>query len=55
MARKLMGDHEGSDATLPSPWINGLLASIFGMERHLVRKRLFFFGTSVLAVLSLAP
>lgn len=55
VARKLIGGHEGSDAALPSPWINGLLASIFGMERHLVRKRLFPFGTSVMAVLSLAP
>jgi len=55
VAKRLTGAREGSDAALPSPRINSLLTGIFGMERHLVRKRLFPFGTSVMAILSLTP
>lgn len=42
-----------SDATLPSPWLNRLLAGIFALERHWVARRGFPFGTSVIAVLDL--
>lgn len=55
LGRKLTGGHEGSDALLPSPPINALLAGIFGLEQHVVRNKLFPFGTSVMAVLSITP
>lgn len=46
---------ESSDAVLPAPWLNNLLAGIFSFERHLLRHRLFPCGTSVLAVLTATP
>lgn len=53
MVRKLAGiTGNDSDAAMPSPLVNTLLTWIFGLERHLLRHRLFPFGTSVLAVLS---
>jgi SAM-dependent methyltransferase len=50
---KLTGTAADSDAVMPAPWLNGLLKRLFGVERHLLRHRLFPFGTSVTAVLSL--
>lgn len=52
LAKKLIGVDGGSDAAMPKPWINMLLAGVFRLERHVVDKRLFPFGTSVLAILS---
>jgi len=43
-----------SDAALPSAPVNALLQAVFAFERHLVPRRLFPAGTSVLAVLRLA-
>jgi hypothetical protein len=54
LASKLAGRSENSDAALPPPPVNALLTRIFGMERHVARNMLFPFGTSVLAVLSVA-
>jgi SAM-dependent methyltransferase len=45
---------EGSDAAMPSAWINALLSAVFGMERYVVPRTLFPFGTSVMAILSSA-
>lgn len=55
MVRKLVGGDTGSDAALPAPAVNALLREVFAAERHVVRRRLFPFGTSVMAVLSAAP
>lgn len=49
---KLTGSSVDSDAVMPSPRLNALLKTIFGLERHLVSRYLFPFGTSVVAVLS---
>lgn len=46
---------EGSDAAMPSARINALLSGVFGLERYVVPKTLFPFGTSVMAILSSAP
>lgn len=46
---------EGSDAAMPSAWLNALLSAAFGLERYVVRRTLFPFGTSVMAILSSAP
>lgn len=55
IARKLAGRDDGSDASLPPPSLNALLSGIFALERHAMRSMLFPFGTSVIAVLSIAP
>ena len=52
---KLSGRKGGSDAAMPSLWINRLLMKIFSFERHIVPGMMFPFGTSILAVLSKAP
>jgi SAM-dependent methyltransferase len=39
-------------AAMPSPLVNGLLASIFGFERHLLRAANLPFGVSLLATLT---
>lgn len=49
---KLTGTAADSDAVMPSPRLNALLTTTFGLERHLVGRCLFPFGTSVVAVLS---
>lgn len=49
---KLVGSSADSDAAMPSPWLNTILKNIFSLERHLVRYRLFPFGTSATAILS---
>ncbi|MES2770919.1 MAG: class I SAM-dependent methyltransferase [Pseudomonadota bacterium] len=41
----------GSDAALPAPALNALLAGVFGFERHFLTRRFFPFGTSVVALL----
>lgn len=55
MIEKLSGHASGSDATMPSPLLNRLLTWIFSLERHIVPRSAFPFGTSILAVLSRAP
>ncbi|MBN1545207.1 MAG: class I SAM-dependent methyltransferase [Syntrophaceae bacterium] len=52
---RITGTERGSDAALPSPLTNRILAGIFSSERHFLSHRLFCFGTSILAVLSLEP
>jgi SAM-dependent methyltransferase len=49
--QKITGRRGSSDASLPAGWINTLLKQLFALERHLVDKALFPFGTSLLAVL----
>jgi SAM-dependent methyltransferase len=49
--QKITGRHGSSDASLPASWINTLLRQLFALERYLVDKALFPFGTSLLAVL----
>ena len=55
ITQNLVGSKMGSDAALPSPSVNALLKWIFGLERYITRYMLFPFGTSVMAVLSVAP
>jgi SAM-dependent methyltransferase len=52
LAGKLTGRDTRSDASLPPTWLNALLTGMFGLERHIVRKTLFPFGASVMAVLT---
>jgi SAM-dependent methyltransferase len=40
----------GSDANLPSPFINWVLKSIFSVEGHLLRHLNFPFGVSIIAI-----
>ncbi len=54
ITNKLADGNEVSNAALPPPLINSMLSGIFGLERHVVRNKLFPFGTSVMAVLSAA-
>lgn len=49
---KLLGSSTDSDAAMPSLRLNAYLKNIFSLERHLVRYRLFPFGTSAAAILS---
>jgi SAM-dependent methyltransferase len=50
LARAGLGDSD-TDARMPSPVINRLLATVFGFEASLVPLFAFPFGTSVIAVL----
>ena len=43
-----------SDDTMPSPMVNGLLARVFGLERHLVGRVPMPVGVSLVAILSRA-
>lgn len=52
LAQKLTSRTSGSDTALPSPWLNRLLGRLFGLERRVVPRTLFPFGTSVMAVLT---
>ena len=61
MAKRLTGGHQGreghdgSEAAMPSALVNTLLFAAFGLERYVVPRALFPFGTSVMAVLSSPP
>lgn len=55
LAQKLTRKASSSDTALPSPWLNRLLGGLFGLERRLVPRVLFPFGTSVMAVLTRQP
>lgn len=46
------GGRQASDLHLPPAWLNRLLTAIFGLERHLARRCLLPWGTSVVAVLA---
>jgi 2-polyprenyl-3-methyl-5-hydroxy-6-metoxy-1,4-benzoquinol methylase len=50
---KLTGGDNESDAKTPSRLVNSVLQNIFQSERHVLRRRLFPFGTSVLATFTM--
>ncbi len=50
---KLTGRDNESDAKTPSRLVNSVLQNIFQSERHVLRRRLFPFGTSVLATFTM--
>jgi len=52
---KLTGRGGGSDTEMPGPMTNRMLLKIFSLERHVIPKLMFPFGTSILAVLTKAP
>lgn len=57
-AARLAGKARGkttSDDGMPPPAVNGALAGIFGLERHLVGRVPLPFGVSLVAILSLDP
>jgi len=49
---KFSGRRSGSDAEMPGPMTNHMLLKIFSLERHIVPRFMFPFGTSILAVLT---
>lgn len=55
LAGRALGRHGTSDARVPSAPVNRWLAAVFGIERRVVPRALFPFGTSVLAVLRRPP
>jgi SAM-dependent methyltransferase len=54
LAGRLTG-RTGSDFEIPARGVNGVLARIFGAERHVVRIASFPFGVSLLAVCEKVP
>jgi len=52
LAAKVTGEKPNSDAALPRPLVNTILAKLFGLERHVAKHYLFPFGTSALVVMA---